>query len=59
MTNLKERAKTQKVLCVLARTLTAEGVIVGLQPASDGLIHILLLDTLNAQIWKTESKYTA
>lgn len=39
------------------RTLTIEGVVIGLQSTSDGLIHILLLHTLYAQVLKTESKH--
>lgn len=35
-------------------TLTAEGVVAGLQSASDGLVDILLLHTLNAQVLKTK-----
>ena len=41
-----------------AWSLTVKGVIIGLQPTCDGLIHILLLDTLYAQVLKTESKYS-
>lgn len=55
--NQSERSETQKKLCfsILFQPLTVKGVIVGLQPASDGLIHILLFHTLYAQILKTES----
>lgn len=37
-------------------SLTVEGVVIGLQSASDGLVYILLLHTLDAQVLKTESK---
>lgn len=36
--------------------LTIEGVVIGLQPTSDGLVHILLLHTLYAQVLETERK---
>lgn len=54
--NQSESSKTQKILClgILFQPLTVKGVIVGLQPASNGLVHILFLHTLYAQILKTE-----
>lgn len=55
--NQSERSERQKILClsILFQPLTVKGVIVGLQSASDGLVHILLFHTLYAQILKTES----
>lgn len=46
------------MLYISFEALTVEGVVIGLQPTSDGLIHILLLNTLYAQVLKTESKYS-
>lgn len=38
------------------KPLTVERVVVGLQSTSDGLVYILLLHTLNAQVLKTKKK---
>lgn len=57
VTNQSESSERQKILClsILFQPLTVKGIIVGLQSASDGLIHILFFHALYAQILKTES----